>query len=263
MADAEGQPKMPWLGRLVGPVVGLVVGLVVGQEADRLVDVVGTEVVAAGEAARGREHFTARRVVAHPLGRVRVGLGVHEAAEAVVDAAQRPAVERAGKAGLAQRRDMPLAGRVIDVTVGAQHLGQRGSLGRDLAAVAGATTVEVGQAAHAHPVVVAAGHQRGAGGRAHRLGGEAGHATTARGPRVDRRRCTHPRTDLGTDLGTELSRCAPSARQAVATGPPQPTTTQHASAGSFARSSAQSSARLSWRTDTATAKRPASSARLG
>ena len=50
---------------------------------------------------------------------------------------------------------------------------------------------------------------------------------------------THLFTDFGTDLGTDRSHCAPPARQAVDTGPPQPTTIQQAHAGFFAGSSAK------------------------
>ena len=62
--------------------------------ADRLVDQIGRQVIAGGEVA-GRID---RRVVAHQLGRVLVGLGIQEAIEAVEAAAERPAVERAGGA---------------------------------------------------------------------------------------------------------------------------------------------------------------------
>ena len=97
----------------------LVVGDVVGEIADGLVDQIGGQVIARGEVA-GRID---RRVVAHQLGRVLVGLGVHEAVVAVEAAAERPAVERAGGAGLGERRHMPLAQHVVAIAVRAQHLG--------------------------------------------------------------------------------------------------------------------------------------------
>ena len=175
MAGAWCQPQMPGL-------VGLV-GRMVGQVAQRLIHQVHAQVVAGLEVA-GRGNL---RVVAHQLGRVLVGLGVHETVEAVIAPAQRPAVERAGRAGLGQRGDMPFADHVVGIALRAQHLGQRRSLGRDLAAVTGVSRVEVGQAAHAHPVVVAAGHQRGAGGRAHRRGVKTRQAQTPRSQRVDGR----------------------------------------------------------------------------
>ena len=42
------------------------------------------------------------------LGRELVGLGIEEAVEPVKAAAERPAVERSGRAAFGQRRDMPL-----------------------------------------------------------------------------------------------------------------------------------------------------------
>ena len=176
MAGAQCQPGEPRRARRIGRVVG--------DHADGLVHQIGRQVVAAGEGA-GRIDMG---VVAHQLGRVLVGLGVHEAVEAVEAAAQRPAVEGAGRAALRQRRDMPLAEHVVAKALRAQHLGQRAGLARDLAAVARVAAVEVGQAAHAHRMVVAPGQQRGARGAAHRRGVEAAVAQAAPRQCVDVRR---------------------------------------------------------------------------
>ena len=163
-----------------------IVGDVVGEIADGLVDQVGGQVIAAGEVPLpGR---IARRVVAHQLGCVLVGLGVHETVVAVEAAAERPAVERAGGAGLGERRHMPLAQHVVAIAVRAQHLGQGAGLARDLAAIARIARIEVGEAADAHRMMVAPGQQGGARGRAHRRGVEAGVAQAAAGDGVDGRR---------------------------------------------------------------------------
>ena len=113
VAGAEGEPGQP---RRVGRV-----GRVVGDEADGLVGQVLGQVVAAG-VGPGRGD---RRVVADELGRVLVGLGVHEAVEAVEAAPQRPAVERPGRPGLGQRGDVPLADHVVAIAVRPQDLRQR------------------------------------------------------------------------------------------------------------------------------------------
>ena len=176
MAGAEGQPGQPRRRGIVGDMVG--------EIADRLVDQVRRQVIAVGEGA-GR---IARRVVAHQLGRVLVGLGIHEAVIAVEAAAQRPAVERAGGARLGERRHMPLAQHVVAIAVRAQHLGQRPGLARDLAAIAGIAGIEVGEAADAHRMMVAPGQEGRTRGRAHRRRVEAGVAQAAAGDGVDRRR---------------------------------------------------------------------------
>ena len=124
----------------------------------------------------------------HQFRRVLVGLGVQEAVEAVEAAAQRPAVERPGRAALGQRRDVPFADHVVAIGVRPQHLGQRAGLARDLAAIAGIAAVEIGEAADADRMVVAAGQQRRARGRAHRGGMEAGVAQAFGREPVDGRR---------------------------------------------------------------------------
>ena len=177
VAGAQRQPGQP--RRL------LVVGDVVGEIADGLVDQVGGQVIARWRSLPGRID---RRVVAHQLGRVLVGLGIHEAVVAVEAAAERPAVERAGGAGLGERRDVPLAQHVVAIAVRAQHLGDGAGLARDLAAIARVARIEVGEAADAHRMMVAAGQQGGARGRAHRRGVEAGVAQAAAGDGVDGRR---------------------------------------------------------------------------
>ena len=172
MAGAQRHPGEP---RDLGPVAGMV-----GEIADRLVDQVGRQVIARRERA-GRLD---RRVVAHQFGRVLVGLGIHEAVVAIEAAAERPAVERAGRARLGERRHVPLAQHVVAIAVRAQHLGDGARLLRDLAAIAGIARIEIGEAADAHRMMVAAGQQRGARGRAHRRRMEAGVAQAALGDRI-------------------------------------------------------------------------------
>ena len=116
VAGAERDPGQPRRSRLVGDMVG--------EIADRLVDQIGGQVIAGREGARRID----RRVVAHQLRRVLVGLGIHEAVEAVEAAAERPAVERPGRARLGQRRDVPFAQHVVAIAVRPQHLGQRPGL---------------------------------------------------------------------------------------------------------------------------------------
>ena len=176
VAGAERDPGQP---RQIGPV-----GDVVGDEADRLIDQIRGQVIAVGVGA-GRIDMG---VVGHELRRVLVGLGVEEAVEAVEAAAERPAVERPGGAALGQRRDMPLADHVIAVGVRAQHLGERAGLARDLAAIAGIAGIEIGEAADADRMMVAAGEQRRARGRAHRRGVEAGIAQAFGREPIDGRR---------------------------------------------------------------------------
>ena len=125
VAGAEREPGQP---RDIGPV-----GDVIGDEADRLVDQIGRQVIAvridAGRIDMG--------VVGHEFGRELVGLGIEEAVEAIEAAAERPAVERPGGAAFGQRRDVPFADHVVAIAVRPQHLGQRARLARDLAAIAG------------------------------------------------------------------------------------------------------------------------------
>ena len=126
-------------------------------------------------------------VVTHQLGGVLVGLGVEESVVAVEAAPERPAVERAGRAGLGESGDVPLADEVVAVAVRAQQLGECRDVGVDLAAVAGEPAVEVGEAAHADRVVVASRQQRRPRRRAHRGRVESGVPEPLGGEPVDRR----------------------------------------------------------------------------
>jgi len=86
VAGAEGEPRQP---RQIRPVRH-----VIGNEADRLIDQIGGEVIAVGVSARRID----MRVIGDKLGRILIGLGVEEAVEAVEAASERPTVERAGGA---------------------------------------------------------------------------------------------------------------------------------------------------------------------
>ena len=176
VAGARREPQEP--GRLRR------VGRVIGDVADRLVHQVGGQVVALGVALR----LFDRGVVAHQLRRILVGLGVHESVVAVEAPAQRPAVEGARGAGLAQRGHVPLADHVVAVAVRPQHLRQGPGFLGDLAAVAREAGIEVGQAPHPHRMVVAAGEQRRTGRRTHGGGVEAVQPHAGLGQGVDGRR---------------------------------------------------------------------------
>ena len=154
----------------------------VGEIADRLVDQVGCQVIARREGA-GRFD---RRVVAHQFRRVLVGLGIHEAVIAIEAAAKRPTVERAGRARLGKRRHVPLAQHVVAIAVRSQHLGDGAGFLGDLAAVARKSGIEIGEAADAHRMMVAAGQQRRTRGRAHGRRMEAGVAQATLGNRIHR-----------------------------------------------------------------------------
>ena len=173
MAGAEGKPRQPWH---IGPV-----GDVIGDEADRLIDQIRRQMITLGIAAR----WIDMGVVGHQLRRILVGLGVEETVEPVEPTAQRPAIERSGRAALGQRCDVPFADHVIAIGMRPQHLRERAGLPRDLAAIAGITTVEIGKAADAHRMVVAPGQQGSTGSRAHRDGMEAAVAQALGGKPVD------------------------------------------------------------------------------
>ena len=70
----------------------------------------------------------------------------------------------------------------------AQHLGKGAGLARDLAAIAGIAAVEVGEAAHADRMVIAAGQQGRPRRRAHGGGVEAGVAQALRPATINSRR---------------------------------------------------------------------------
>ena len=122
-----------------------------GQEADRLIDEVGCQVVAAFEASGCID----ARIVEYELRRILVGFRIHEAVEAIEAASQWPAVERTRSAGFGQGRDVPFAQHVIAVGMRSQHLGERSGLPRDLAAIARETAVEVREASDTNGVVIA------------------------------------------------------------------------------------------------------------
>ena len=173
---AEGDPGQP---RLVGPRRD-----VLGDEADRLIDQILGEVIAALIRARQRD----ARIVAHQLGRILIRLGIHEAVVAIEAAPERPAVEWSGRPRLGQRRDVPFAEHVVAIAVRPQHLGNGAGLARDLAAIARIAAVEIGKAADADGMVIAPGQQGRARRRAHRRGVEARIAQSARCDPVDGRR---------------------------------------------------------------------------
>ena len=176
VAGAQRQPGQP--GQ-IGPV-----GDVVGDEADRLIDQIRRQMIAAGMGP-GRVDVG---VVRHQFRRELIGLRVHETIKPVEAAAQRPAVKRSGGAAFGQWRDMPFADHVVAIGVGFEHFRQRAGLTRDLAAIAGITAVEIGEAADPDGMVVAAGQQRRARGRAHRGGVESTVAQALGREPVDNRR---------------------------------------------------------------------------
>ena len=176
MAGAERHPGQPGY---IGPVSG-----VIGDEADRLVDQIGRQMVALGIDPRRVDVS----VVGDQFGRILIGLGIEKAVEAIEAAPQRPAVERPGGAAFGQRRNVPLANHIVAIAVLSQHFRQRAGLARDLAAIAGIAGVEVGEAADADRMVVASGQQRRARRRAHRGGMEAGIAKAVGRELVDGRR---------------------------------------------------------------------------
>ncbi len=176
MTGAESKPGQP--GQ-IGPV-----GNVIGDEADRLIDQIGSQMIAVGVGS-GRMNVG---VVGDEFRRVLVGLGVEKAVEAVEAAPQWPAVERPGRAALGQRRDVPFADHVIAVGVGLEHFRKRSGFARDLAAITGIARVEIGEAADADRMVIAPGQKRRARGRAHRGGMERSITQAFRSEPVDGRR---------------------------------------------------------------------------
>ncbi len=171
---------------LVGPLLGDVVRRVgrAGGVVDepRLVRVLRTDVVQPLDALVGDvvgEVVELAVVVAlrgHAEGgvvlgddRVVLAGGAGEEAPPVVEAPARgPVVERPGGAHLAARRHVPLAEAGGDVAVLAQDARQGGAAARARARVAGEGAGQLGDAAHAHAMVVAAGEHGGAGRRADR-----------------------------------------------------------------------------------------------
>ena len=176
VAGAERDPGQP---RDIGPVGG-----VIGDEADRLIDQVGRQVIAVRVGA-GRIDM---RVVGNQFRRELIGLSVEEAIEAIKAAAERPAVEWPGGAAFGQRRNVPFADHVVAIAVRPQHFRQRPRLARDLAAISRVAAVEIGETADADRMMVAPGEQRRARRRAHRGGVEARIAQAFGGELVDGRR---------------------------------------------------------------------------
>ena len=155
----------------------------VAEVLDRVVDEVFGEVVALGRRAR----WLHRVVVAVQRGHELVRLAAVEAVPAVEAAPERPAAAVGGHVGLVVGRQVPLPHRVRRVAVGAEDLGEEPVLRRHHAPVAREAHGEVGDAAHAVGVVVAAGEQAAARRRAERGGVEVGQAHALPG---EARRCS-------------------------------------------------------------------------
>ena len=128
---------------------------------DRLLGQVFAEVVA------GPTHVRCDRcgLVVHRRFPLR-GFGADDAVETVEAEAGGPTVEWAGRALLPARGEVPLAETARAVARHLQHLRHGGGFGWDGAVVAGERVGDLGDATHVHRVVVAAGEQCGAGGRA-------------------------------------------------------------------------------------------------
>ena len=153
----------------------------VAQVLDGVVDQVFGEVVALGHGAR-RLH---RVVVAVEGGHELVRLAAVEPVPTIEAPAERPAAAVGPHVGLVVGREVPLPDRVGRVALGAQDLGEEAVLGRDLAVVPGVAHRQVGDAAHAVRVVVAAREQARPRGRAQRRGVEVGQPDPRRRQRVD------------------------------------------------------------------------------
>ena len=188
-------PVGPLLGDVVGGVGGaggevdeerLVAhqGLLLADPLDGLVGHVLHEVVALfgrlGGLHRGGALIDGRVVL--------VGLAADEPVEVLeAPAAGRPGVEGPGRAGLPHRDLVALAELGRRVAVELQRLGQRGrGVGPDRV-VPGRRGGDLGDAAHANGVVVAAGEQRLAGRGAERGGVEPGELEAAVGQPLGRR----------------------------------------------------------------------------
>ena len=136
--------------------------------------------------SRAGTRRSARAGSHHELGgEEEVRLALHEAVERVEAALRRPAVLRAGLHGVEGRRVVPLAGHDRLVAGGAQRLGERRRVERDLAGVAGIARVVVGEPAGADRVRVHPGQQRGARRRAERMRRVVREAQPARRERID------------------------------------------------------------------------------
>ena len=134
------------------------------DEPDGVVDQVLAQVVALLRGGRGLDVV----VVVDEVGGELVGLALEEPVEAVEAALQRPLVEGAGRRRVLHGAQVPLAHRERGVPLVTEDLGHRRGVMGDVPAHVGVAAVEVGDGAHADGVVVAAGEQRGPGGRAQR-----------------------------------------------------------------------------------------------
>src|SRR5262249_56311511 len=118
--------------------------------ANRLVgEVLGQMVAVLGRARRLDEP-----VVAHQLRGPLVGVAVQEAVVALEAEAERPALERTGRALLPARRQVPLADRDRGVARVPQESWQRARRARDAAVVTGEADGDVGEESHAAGLVV-------------------------------------------------------------------------------------------------------------
>lgn len=80
---------------------------------------------------------------------------------------RRPMIKRAGRRGLRIRNQVPLSDGRGRIAILAQDLGQHGGALGNRSIVAGIRQAPIGDDPHAHGVVIAAGQQRRARGRAH------------------------------------------------------------------------------------------------
>ncbi len=157
---------------------------------NRRVDQILGQVVALLGRARRRDE----PVVSHQLGGPLIGVTPVESVEVLEAHGERPALERAGRGLLPARRQVPLAHGERAVAGVAEYTRQCRGARRDARVVAGEAHRDVGEEAHAHRVVIAAGEQRRARGRAHRRDVEAVEAQAAGGEPVD-----HRRRDVGAE----------------------------------------------------------------
>ncbi len=153
------------------------------EPPNRLVGEIGIEVIPLLRCRRRLDVGLVADQVRRPL----VGLAVEEAVVALEADPGGPRVERP-VAALVTRGQVPLADRGGAVPLRPQDLGQRPRLGRDLAGVPGEVEREVGQHAHPHPVMIAAGQQAGPRGGAHRGRVEVGEPQAPLGETVEIRR---------------------------------------------------------------------------
>ena len=155
--------------------------LLVLQHPDRLIGEVLGEVIAVGRFPRRLDRVVVDLQFRRPLVRV----AAEEAVEAFETQAEWPAIERARRAPLRARRQVPLTDGVRGVAVVAQVPCERRRRLRDARAVPLVPNRELGQHPHADRVVVATGEHGGAGRGAERGDVEPVVAQPARGQGVD------------------------------------------------------------------------------